>query len=345
MKRLRGPKGTKVVLGVVRSGIKDRLTFTVVRDKIPVKSVDAAYIIRPGIGYIRIGNFGATTHQEFCDALNELQQQGARNLVLDLQENGGGYLQAAVNIANELLSQNDLIVYTEGRRVPRQDYRADGHGIFREGKIVVLIDEYTASAAEIVTGAVQDQDRGRVVGRRSFGKGLVQRPIDLPDGSMIRLTIAHYYTPAGRCIQKPYEKGKQKDYAMDVVNRLKHGELTNQDSIHFADSLRFETLREHRAVYGGGGIMPDYFVPLDTTRYTAFHRQLAAKSIIIQQNLRYVDNNRMQLKKRYPDFAEFKQQFEVPQSLIDAVMAEADKQNVKPKDDDERQRTLPQLCL
>ena len=345
MKRLRGPKGTKVVLGVVRSGIKDRLTFTVVRDKIPVKSIDAAYIIRPGIGYIRIGNFGATTHQEFCDALKELQQQGAHDLVLDLQENGGGYLQAAVNIANELLGGNDLIVYTEGRRVPRQDYRADGRGIFREGKIVVLIDEYTASAAEIVTGAVQDQDRGRVVGRRSFGKGLVQRPIDLPDGSMIRLTIAHYYTPAGRCIQKPYEKGKQKDYAMDVVNRLKHGELTNQDSIHFADSLRFETLREHRAVYGGGGIMPDYFVPLDTTRYTAFHRQLAAKSIIIQQNLRYVDNNRKQLKKKYPDFSQFKQQFEVPQSLIDAVVADAAKQDVKPKDDDELKRTLPMLCL
>lgn len=345
MKRLRGPKGTKVVLGVVRSGIKDRLTFTVTRDKIPVKSIDAAYIIRPGIGYIRIGNFGATTHQEFCDALKELQQQGAHDLVLDLQENGGGYLQAAVNIANELLGGNDLIVYTEGRRVPRQDYRADGRGIFREGKIVVLIDEYTASAAEIVTGAVQDQDRGRVVGRRSFGKGLVQRPIDLPDGSMIRLTIAHYYTPAGRCIQKPYEKGKQKDYAMDVVNRLKHGELTNQDSIHFADSLRFETLREHRAVYGGGGIMPDYFVPLDTTRYTAFHRQLAAKSIIIQQNLRYVDNNRKQLKKKYPDFSQFKQQFEVPQSLIDAIIAEAAKQNIKPKDDDEQQRTLPQLRL
>ena len=345
MKRLRGPKGTKVVLGVVRTGIKDRLTFTVVRDKIPVKSVAASYIIRPGTGYIRIGNFGATTHQEFCDALKALQQQGAKNLVLDLQENGGGYLQAAVNIANEMLSQGDLIVYTEGRRVPRQDYRADGRGIFREGKIVVLVDEYTASAAEIVSGAIQDQDRGMVVGRRTFGKGLVQRPIDLPDGSMIRLTIAHYYTPAGRCIQKPYEKGKQKDYAMDMVNRLKHGELTNQDSIHFADSLRFETLREKRAVYGGGGIMPDYFVPLDTMRYTKFHRELAAKGIIIQQNLRYVDNNRKQLKKQYTDFQLFKQQFEVPQSLIDAVIAEAAKQDVKPKDNDERQRTMPQLLL
>lgn len=277
--------------------------------------------------------------------MKSLREQGACDLILDLQENGGGYLQAAVNIGNELLQQGDLIVYTEGRRVPRQDYRADGNGIFREGKVVVLIDEYTASAAEIVTGAVQDQDRGYVVGRRSFGKGLVQRPIDLPDGSMIRLTIAHYYTPAGRCIQKPYEKGNQKDYAMDVVNRLKHGELTNQDSIHFADSLRFETLRQHRAVYGGGGIMPDYFVPLDTTRYTKFHRELAAKSVIIQQNLRYVDSHRKQLKKLYPDFEKFKAQFEVPQQFIDALLQEATKQNIKPKDDEELQRTMPQLRL
>jgi carboxyl-terminal processing protease len=345
MKRLRGPKGTKVRLGVVRAGIRDRLSFTVTRDKIPVKSVDAYYMIRPGIGYIRIGNFGATTHQEFCDALKALQKEGARDLVLDLQENGGGYLQAAVNIANELLAKDDLIVYTEGRRVPRQDYRADGNGIFRDGKIVVLIDEYTASAAEIVTGAVQDQDRGYVVGRRSFGKGLVQRPIDLPDGSMIRLTIAHYYTPSGRCIQKPYEKGKQKDYAMDVYNRLKNGELTNQDSIHFADSLKFQTLHRGRTVYGGGGIMPDYFVPLDTTRYTPLHRQLAAKGIIIQQNLRYVDNHRKQLKKQYPAFDKFKKHFEVPQQLVDDIMAEAKKQKIEPKDADELQRTMPYLKL
>ena len=345
MRRLRGPKGTKVVLGVIRSGIKDRLTFTVVRDKIPVKSVDAAYMIRPGIGYIRIGNFGATTHQEFCDALQRLSAEGMESLVLDLQENGGGYLQAAVEIGDEFLSRGDLIVYTEGRRVPRQEYRAHGHGQFMKGKVVVLVDEYTASAAEIVTGAIQDHDRGYVVGRRTYGKGLVQRPIDLPDGSMIRLTIAHYYTPSGRCIQKPYEKGKQKDYAMDVVNRLKHGELTNKDSIHFADSLKFQTLKQHRTVYGGGAIMPDYFVPLDTTRYTPFHRQLAAKGIVIQQNLRYVDNHRKQLKKQFPEFAVFKQQFDTPQSLIDDILAAAKKQKLEPKDDDELQRTLPYLRL
>ena len=345
MRRLRGPKDTKVILGVVRTGIKDRLTFTVVRDKIPVKSIDATYMIRPGIGYIRIGNFGATTHQEFCDALQQLYTEGMKSLILDLQENGGGYLQAAVKIADEFLAKNELIVYTNGRRVPRQEYRANGEGKFMDGKVVVLVDEYTASAAEIVTGAIQDQDRGMVVGRRTYGKGLVQRPIDLPDGSMIRLTIAHYYTPSGRCIQKPYEKGNQKDYAMDVYNRLKKGELTNQDSIHFADSLKFQTLHRQRTVYGGGGIMPDYFVPLDTLRYTQFHRQLAAKSIIIQQNLRYVDNHRKQLKKEYPQFDKFKQTFEVPQSLIDNILAEAKKQKLEPKDDQELQRTLPYLRL
>ena len=253
-------------------------------------------MIRPEVGYIRIGSFGATTYNEFMDALQQLRKQGMRHLMLDLQENGGGYLQAAVDIANEFLQKDDIIVYTEGRRVPRQDYRANGRGQMLDGRVVVLVDEYSASAAEIVSGAIQDHDRGIVVGRRTFGKGLVQRPIDLPDGSMIRLTIAHYYTPSGRCIQKPYTKGGGKDYAMDVVNRLKHGELTNADSIHFADSLKFETLRKHRTVYGGGGIMPDYFVPLDTTRYTKFHRELAAKSVIIQQNLRYVDNHRKQLK-------------------------------------------------
>ena len=345
MKRLRGPKGTKVKLNIVRQGIKDQLVFNVIRDKIPVKSIDAVYMIRPEIGYIRIGNFGATTYQEFVEALDKLREQGMKDLVLDLQENGGGYLQAAADIANEFLQKGDLLVYTQGRRQPRRDYHADGNGSFKQGRVVVLVDEYTASAAEIVTGAIQDQDRGFVVGRRTFGKGLVQRPIDLPDGSMIRLTIAHYYTPSGRCIQKPYVKGKQTDYAMDVVNRLKHGELTNADSIHFADSLKFETLREHRAVYGGGGIMPDYFVPLDTTRYTSLHRQLAAKSIVLQQCLRFVDNNRKQLKKQYPQFDAFKQQFEVPQTLVDDILAEGKKQKIEPKDDAELERTQPYLRL
>ena len=255
MRRLRGPKGTKVNLGIVRRGISDTLRFVITRDKIPVKSIDATYMIRPQVGYIRIGSFGATTHDEFCESLKKLKKQGMRSLILDLQENGGGYLHAAVNIAEEFLERDALIVYTQGRRTQRAEYKASGGGLFTKGKVIVLVDSYTASAAEIVSGAIQDHDRGIVVGRRTFGKGLVQRPIDLPDGSMIRLTIAHYYTPSGRCIQKPYEKGNQKDYAEDMLHRLKSGELMSADSVHFADSLKYYTLNKHRLVYGGGGIM------------------------------------------------------------------------------------------
>ena len=345
MKRLRGPKGTKVVLAIVRRGIQDTLTFNVVRDKIPIHTIDAAYMVRPKVGYIRIGSFGAATHDEFVESMNKLTKAGMESLILDLQENGGGYLQTAVKIAEEFLQAGDLIVYTDGRRTQRTEYKAKGGGLFTKGKVIVLVDSYTASAAEIVSGAIQDHDRGIVVGRRTFGKGLVQRPIDLPDGSMIRLTIAHYYTPSGRCIQKPYEKGKQKDYAEDMLHRLKSGELMSADSVHFADSLKYYTLKEHRLVYGGGGIMPDEFVPLDTTKYTRFHRELSAKSLVINANLRYVDQNRKQLHRDYKTFEDYCQRFEVPQSVIDGIMAEAEKQNIKPKDDEELQRTLPYLRL
>ena len=343
MKRLRGAKGSKVRLGVVRRGIAGILKFTVVRDKIPVKTLDAAYMIRPHVGYIRIGSFGVTTYNEFMKAVETLKASGMKDLILDLQENGGGYLMAAVQIANEFLHNSDLIVYTQGRKVPRQDYCADGSGRLLDGKVFVLINEYTASAAEIVTGAIQDQDRGTVVGRRSFGKGLVQRPIDLPDGSMIRLTIAHYFTPSGRCIQKPYKKGDAIDYAMDIEKRFEHGELYSADSIHFADSLKYYTLRKHRVVYGGGGIMPDVFVPLDTTQYTKFLRQMAARSYIINANLKYIDVNRKQLKKQFATFNDFNARFEVPQSLIDDVVQAAEKDKIMPKDQQELQATLPQL--
>ena len=345
MKRLRGKKGSKVRLGVVRRGIGDVLSFTVTRDKIPVHTLDAAYMIKPGVGYIRIGSFGATTYEEFMEALQKLRNQGAlESLVLDLQDNGGGYLQAAAQIANEFLQKDDIIVYTEGRSVPRQDFRATGDGHLRSGcRIVILVNEYSASAAEIVTGALQDQDRGQVVGRRTFGKGLVQRPIEFPDGSMIRLTVAHYFTPSGRCIQKPYVKGEKRDYEEDIEKRFKHGELYSQDSIHFSDSLRYETLRLHRTVYGGGGIMPDFFVPLDTTQYTLFHRQLAAKGVIINTSLKYIDKNRRQLSKQYASFEDFRAGFNVPQEVVDDVVAEAEKQNVKPKNDEELQQTLPML--
>ena len=345
MKRLRGAKGSKVRLGIVRRGIAGMLYFTVTRDKIPVKTLDAAYMIRPKVGYIRIGSFGLTTYNEFMEAVNMLKNNGMKDLILDLEDNGGGYLLAAVQIANEFLKRNDLIVYTQGRRAPRQEHRADGTGKLLDGKVVVLINEYTASAAEIVTGAIQDQDRGEVVGRRSFGKGLVQRPIDFADGSMIRLTIAHYYTPSGRCIQKPYKKGEALDYAMDIEKRFEHGELYSADSIHFADSLKYKTLRKQRVVYGGGGIMPDYFVPLDTTQYTRFHRQLAARSYIINANLKYIDVNRKQLRNRFATFADFKARYEVPESFVNDVLEAAAKDSIKPKDEQELQQTLPRLRL
>lgn len=358
MRRLRGPKGTKVKIGVKRAGIKETVYFTVTRDKIPLNTVDASYMLRPGIGYIRIASFGLTTHKEFTDCIDQLKKQGMKDLVLDLQDNGGGYLQAAADLLNELLDENDLLVYTEGRTVRRQEFRAKGNGMFRKGRIVVLVNEYSASAAEIVTGAIQDQDRGTVVGRRTFGKGLVQRPIDMPDGSMIRLTVAHYYTPSGRCIQKPYVKGNKQDYQHDLEKRFEHGEFTNADSIHFADSLKFETLKLHRTVYGGGGIMPDYFVALDTTRYTRYHRELAARSVIINANLRYAEKARKELLKRYgkeadpannnhgkKGFAAFMRDFEIPQEVINTIWEEGDKLKIKPKDEAERKQTERMIRL
>lgn len=348
MRRLRGPKGTKVKIGVKRQGVKDIVYFTVTRDKIPLNTVDASYMIRPGIGYIRIGSFGITTRDEFLTGIKKMQDEGMKDLIIDLQDNGGGYLQAAADVLNELLEDGDLLVYTEGRVMRRQEFRAQGNGHFKSGRIVVLVNEYSASAAEIVSGAIQDQDRGIVVGRRTFGKGLVQRPVDLPDGSMIRLTVAHYFTPSGRCIQKPYEKGNAKDYQHDLENRYKHGEFTCADSIQFADSLKYETLKQHRTVYGGGGVMPDFFVPLDTLRYTKYHRELSAKSIIINANLRYAEQNRKALWKKYGKdaetaFASFDKDFTVPESLLNDIMEEGKKQGVEPKDEEERENTKKEL--
>lgn len=343
VRRLRGPKGTLVKVGVVRPGIKDVLTFRIKRDKIPIETVDAYYLIRPGVAYIRIGSFGATTYEEFMQALMKLQVKGATDLILDLQDNGGGYLQAAVSIVNEFLQRNDLIVYTQGRNAGRQEFRVHGNGGMLTGKVFVLINEYSASAAEIVTGAIQDQDRGIVVGRRSFGKGLVQRPIEFADGSMMRLTIAHYYTPSGRCIQKPYVKGDNANYEKDLDNRFKKGEFYSADSIHLNDSLKYQTLRRKRTVYGGGGIMPDYFVPLDSTQFTHYHRQLAAKSIIINANIQYVDKHRKELKKKYPTFAEFNKKYQVPQTLINEIVTEGEKQKIKAKNQTELNNTIASI--
>ncbi|MCR5433938.1 MAG: S41 family peptidase [Bacteroidaceae bacterium] len=345
MRRLRGPKGSVAHLGVLRSGIKDTLKFDVVRDKIPVNSVDAAYMVTPTIGLIRFNNFAQTTHDEVVMAIDRLKEKGMKDLILDLQQNGGGYLQAAADIASEFLQKGDLIVYTRGRSVPDQEFRSTGGGAFTEGKIIVLVDDYSASASEILAGAIQDQDRGIVVGRRTFGKGLVQRPLEMPDGSMIRLTVARYYTPSGRCIQKPYEKGKQREYALDIINRYNKGELTNADSIHFPDSLRYQTLRKQRTVYGGGGIMPDYFVALDSTRFSKQYRQLSAKNLIVNTSLKYMDKHRKKLTKSYPTFEKFQKNFQVPQDVIDGILAEGEKQEIKAKDEAEKSKTIENIQL
>lgn len=342
MRRLRGPKDSVVKLGILREGIKDRLVFHVKRDKIPVHTLDAAYMVTPRIGLVRFSSFGATTHDEVVKAVNDLKAKGMQSLIIDLQQNSGGYLNAAADIASEFLPKDDLIVYTKGRSVPRQEMRSTGNHLF-DGKIVVLIDEFSASAAEILSGAIQDQDRGLIVGRRSFGKGLVQMPVTLPDGSMIRLTFSHYYTPSGRCVQKPYVMGKKDEYHRDILNRLNSGELTNADSIHLPDSLKFQTLREHRTVYGGGGIMPDYFIPLDTTQYTRYYRELSAKSVLLNANLRYMDKNRKRLTKQYPTFEAFEAQYEVPETLIESILTEGEKLKVVPKDDAEREKTIPEI--
>ena len=342
MSRLRGKKGSQVKVGIVRRGINRLLEFNLVRDDISTETVDAAYMIDKKNGYIRITSFGAKTHNEFVAKLDSLKGLGRRNLVLDLQGNGGGFLNAAVDIANEFLARESLVVYTEGRTTGRHDYMAQGGGRFLKGNVAVLVDETSASAAEILAGAIQDWDRGVVVGRRSFGKGLVQRPFELFDGSMIRLTIARYYTPSGRCIQKPYSDSIK--YEDDLMRRYNSGEMSSADSIHFADSLKTKTLRLGRTVYGGGGIMPDYFVPMDTAKYTAYHRALAAKGSIIQASLRYLDENREELVSKYRSIEEFDDKFVVDDRYMTIQREQALKDSVELKGgDEELARTLPEL--
>ena len=326
MRRLKGPKGTLVDVKVLRRGVPELLSFTIRRDKIPVYSLDASYMIAPQTGYIKINRFAATTHAEFMNALASLKSQGMKDLILDLQGNGGGYLNAAIDIANEFLGDEELIVYTEGRRSARRDFYADGNGKHQFGKLVVLVDEYSASASEIVSGAVQDWDRGMVVGRRTFGKGLVQRPIDLPDGSMIRLTISRYYTPAGRCIQIPYENTE--NYAVDLIERYNRGEMMSADSIHFPDSLKCTTLKKGRTVYGGGGIMPDYFVPVDTTLYTDYHRQISYKGVLLKVHYQLMDIHRKEWTKQYKDYASFAQKFEMTEPMMQRLKDEAAKAGI-----------------
>lgn len=343
MRVLRGPKGTVVKLGIIRRGVPDMIWFNVTRDKIPMNTLDAAYIIRPGVGYIHLDRFGATSGAEVKEAIEKLKGQGMKDLIFDLESNGGGYLGAAVEVANQFLNAGDLIVYTEGRATPKEQLKAQGGGLFRKGKLIVLVDEFTASAAEIVSGAVQDYDRGTIVGRRTFGKGLVQRPIPLLDGSMIRLTVAHYYTPSGRCIQKPYTKGRKSEYEEDFENRFKHGELISIDSIRLDSTKVYHTLNKRRPVYGGGGIMPDVFVPLDTTTYTKYYMALRRGNYINDQSLCYIDRHRADLKAKYKDIKAFIKNYEVPAELTDTIVAVAGRKGVKPKDDAELQKTLKDL--
>ena len=320
MKRLRGKKGTIVDVKVLRNNVSELIDFRIVRDKIPLHSLESSYMIDKETGYIRLNRFAATSHDEFVTAFNDLKSQGMKNLIFDLQDNGGGYLNAAIDIANEFLSNNKTIVYTEGTRQRRDDAKATSKGLFESGKLVILINETSASASEIVAGAMQDWDRAVIVGRRSFGKGLVQRPIPLPDGSMIRLTTARYYTPTGRCIQKPYEKGDSESYSKDLADRYNRGEMISADSIHFPDSLKYYTLENKRVVYGGGGIMPDYFVPIDTSRFTTFHRNIIAKGIVNKLVMNYIDKNRTELKEKYPNFKKFNENYLVRKDILDELL-------------------------
>lgn len=328
-RRLRGAKGSHVNLGIMRQGEKDLLWFDVERDKIPVYSIDASYMAAPKIGYIKVSRFAQTTAEEMVKAMRELTRQGMEDLIIDLQGNGGGYLNAAAEMAELFLPAGQLVVYTEGRSEVRREYRTRHSSSVFNGRVVVLMDEQSASASEIFAGCMQDLDRGLVVGRRSFGKGLVQRPIDLPNGGMIRLTIAHYYTPSGRCIQKPYTKGDKKSYDEDILNRLNSGELVSADSIHFSDSLRYTT-KAGRIVYGGGAIMPDLFVPLDTTQMTRAHRAIIAKGTLNRFIINHFKANQAQLKKRYPTLDDFLQSdYQVTDQMVNQVIEQARKDSVQ----------------
>jgi carboxyl-terminal processing protease len=329
--RLMGMKGTKVNLSVFRKGEKGNLDFTIIRDKIPYFSLDAAYMLDKETGYIKLNKFAATSIKEFMNAVDSLRKNNMKNLVLDLRSNGGGYMVAATDIADKFFSDKKLLVYISGRKNPRQDYISNGKGTLSDARIAVLTDEGSASASEILAGAIQDWDRGVIVGRRTFGKGLVQNGFYLTDGSMIRLTIARYYTPTGRLIQSPYNEGYDK-YIENFYKRYTDGELMTADSIHFPDSLKFKTLVNKRTVYGGGGIMPDLFIPADTSNYTDYYRSLFRKNIINSFTLEYADKNRKKIAAEYKTFEDFKKRFSFSSEEITAFIKKADESGVKYND-------------
>jgi carboxyl-terminal processing protease len=329
--KLMGMKGTKVNLNIFRKGEKDILDFTIIRDKIPINSLDAAYMLDKETGYIRLNKFAATTVKEFTGAIDSLKKRNMKNLVLDLRSNGGGYMTAATDIADKFFPDKKLLVYLVGRKTPRQDYTSNGMGTLSSSRIAVLTDESSASASEILAGAVQDWDRGIIVGRRTFGKGLVQNGFYLTDGSMIRLTIARYYTPTGRLIQSPYNEGYDK-YLENFYKRYTDGELMNADSTHFPDSLKFRTLVNKRIVYGGGGIMPDQFVPADTSNYSDYYRSLIRKGILNSYALEYSDKNRQMMTSKYKLFDDFKNNFSFTPDEVAALIKKAEDAGVKYND-------------
>ncbi|HOG20857.1 MAG TPA: S41 family peptidase, partial [Salinivirgaceae bacterium] len=332
-KLLRGPKGTKVDLGIKRKGVQGIETYTVIRDKIPINSLDAAYMINENTAYVKLNRFSATTMKEYRDAMSKLTKQGAKHLILDLTNNGGGFLDMSTQLVDEYLDKDKLIVYTEGEKSPKEVMNSTSRGSMETGKIVVMVDEGSASASEIVSGAIQDWDRGVIVGRRTFGKGLVQKQYPLNDGSAIRLTVARYHTPTGRVIQRPYGKN-DKEYHKDLAKRYQRGEMFSADSINFPDSLKYSTLRLKRTVYGGGGIMPDMFVAIDTSYSSDFLKAMNRRGIQSQFVLNYIDRNREELSKNYSDFTQFLTDFKVDENIMKELIEHAEKSNVKPKDGD-----------
>jgi carboxyl-terminal processing protease len=326
--KLMGPKGTKVNLTIFRKGEKDLLYFTIIRDKIPYYSLDASYMINNETGYIKLNKFAATTEKEFTDAVNGLKSSNPKNFIIDLRNNPGGYMLAAVAIANQFLSGEKLVVFMKGRKTPREEFKSTGNGVLSGAKLVVLTDEGSASASEIFAGAIQDWDRGVIIGRRSFGKGLVQNGFYLTDGSQIRLTIARYFTPTGRSIQSPYDEGYDK-YMENFLKRYTDGEMISADSTHFPDSLKFKTNINHRTVYGGGGIMPDVFVAADTSDYSKYYRDLSRKFLFNSFTLEFTDKNRARIKELYPKFEDFRNKFSFTQEEVDSFIKMAEDAGVK----------------
>lgn len=330
MKVLRGPKGTVANLRVMRKGSAEPLEFRVIRDDIPIHSVEVSYMINDSVGYINLSRFAETTTEEVKDAMKALRKQGMRHLIFDLTDNGGGYMRPATDLSEMFLNKGDMVVYTESPKNGVAEYIAQTDGDFRDGRVVVMVNQYSASASEILSGALQDNDRGVIVGRRTFGKGLVQRPFPFPDGSMMRLTVSRYHTPSGRCIQKPYTAGDDESYQLDILNRYNAGEFTSEDSIrHFPDSLRYYTKRLGRPVYGGGGILPDKFVAIDTTMFSTYYRDLIAKGALNNFCVNYVDTNRDRLKKEYPDDRAYISRFKVTPELMQGLIDQGKKDGVE----------------